>query len=140
MAESSYQPLAKAGGRDKPTVLRTLPSGSDDCEEAHNHYGREIFRGDISKAKDLLFTAKITSRSKEKELDVFLASNTAEEVCDFKVKASSRGGSCVIYAGGSSIHNCCRGYGKYMVTVHPNMDYAFIAALILMIDSMPNRV
>ncbi|KAK9289956.1 hypothetical protein L1049_008118 [Liquidambar formosana] len=68
------------------------------------------FLGEISqRPKILLFTAKITSRSKEKELDVFLASNTAEEVCDFKVKASSRGGSCVIYAGGSSIHNCCRG-------------------------------
>ncbi|KAK9290235.1 hypothetical protein L1049_008402 [Liquidambar formosana] len=106
----------------------------------------EGFRGDITKAKDLLFTANITSRAKAKRLDVFLASNTAQEVCDFNVKGSFWGGSCVIYAGESSTivaemrMKCsvrtCLGYGKYMVTVHPNMDYAFIVALIMIVETL----
>lgn len=62
-----------------------------------------MFRGQSSDLKDLLFTAKTSSVIQLKTtLNVFLAHNTREEVCDFKVKGSWTDRSCVIYAGESS--------------------------------------
>lgn len=65
---------------------------------AHSRW--QAFRGESTDAKDLIFTAKTHSIFYLKtKLDVFLANNTAEEVCDFKVKGSFSERSCVIYAG-----------------------------------------
>ncbi|KAK9289584.1 hypothetical protein L1049_007740 [Liquidambar formosana] len=117
---------------------------------AHSRW--KVFRGDSSDTdQDLLFSAKQSSFIQLKtKLDVFLASNTAEEVCDFKVRGSWWGGSCVIYAGDSStivaemhkkqsIQSLFLGKDKFMVTVHPNMDYAFIVALIVILDYIKNE-
>ncbi|KAK9290472.1 hypothetical protein L1049_008642 [Liquidambar formosana] len=113
---------------------------------AHNRW--QVFRGDSSEAKDLLFSAKQSSIIQLKaKLDVFLANNTAEEVCDFKVKGSWLERSCVIYAGESStvvaemhkkhtVQSVFLGKDKFMVTVHPNIDYAFIVALIVILDEI----
>lgn len=67
-------------------------------------HGRwQVFRGESTKPRDLLFSAKRSSLFQWKtKLDVFLANNTEEEVCDFKVKGSWSERSCVIYAGESS--------------------------------------
>jgi hypothetical protein len=67
-------------------------------------HGRwKVFRGDSTTSGDLLFSAKRSSMFQFKTtLHVFLANNTREDVCDFKVKATFAERSCVIYAGDSS--------------------------------------
>lgn len=68
---------------------------------AHDRW--QVFRGDSTESSDLLFSAKRSSIIQLKaKLDVFLANNTKEEVCDFKVKGSWFERSCVVYAGESS--------------------------------------
>lgn len=68
---------------------------------AHRRW--KVFRGDSSDDKDLLFSVKKSSMLQLKtKLDVFLASNTREDVCDFKIEGSWFERSCVIYAGESS--------------------------------------
>ncbi|KAB1221826.1 Protein LURP-one-related 15 [Morella rubra] len=68
---------------------------------AHSRW--EVFRGDSIDSEDLLFSARKSSMLQFKtKLHVFLANNTAEDVCDFKLKESWSQDSCVIYAGDSS--------------------------------------
>ncbi|GMP51418.1 hypothetical protein CsSME_00017652 [Camellia sinensis var. sinensis] len=65
---------------------------------AHRRW--QVFRGQSSDPKDLLFSVKKSSLIQFKtELDVFLAANTKEEVCDFKVKGSWLERSCAIHLG-----------------------------------------
>jgi len=60
----------------------------------------EAFRGESTNSKDLIFTLRKSSLLQLKtKLDVFLAGNTKEDVCDFKVKGSWLERSCIIYAG-----------------------------------------
>lgn len=67
------------------------------------HSRWQAFRGESTDSRDLLFNAKTHSVLYLKtKLDVFLAHNTTEEVCDFKVEGSWFERSCVIYAGDSS--------------------------------------
>jgi len=62
----------------------------------------QVFRGESTEMKDLIFSVKRSSFFQLKtKLDVFLANNTKEEVCDFKVKGSWFERSCVVYAGES---------------------------------------
>jgi len=67
---------------------------------AHDRW--QAFRGDSTDAKDLIFSLKRSSLIHFKtKLDVFLANNTKEDVCDFKVKGSWFERSCIVYAGES---------------------------------------
>lgn len=67
---------------------------------AHDQW--QVFRGESTELKDLIFSVKKSSVFQLKtKLDVFLANNTKEEVCDFKVKGSWFERSCVVYAGES---------------------------------------
>ncbi|KAL4311412.1 hypothetical protein GQ457_01G024250 [Hibiscus cannabinus] len=113
---------------------------------AHDRW--QVFKGESTDASDLLFSAKRSSMFQLKtKLDVFLANNTREEVCDFKVKGSWLERSCVVYAGESStivaqmhkkhtVESILIGKDKFMVTVYPNIDYAFIVALIVILDGI----
>lgn len=66
----------------------------------HNRW--EVYRGDSTNASDLLFTAKKTAVFQLRtELDVFLAGNTAQQACDFKVRGSYLERSCAFYLGNS---------------------------------------
>lgn len=68
---------------------------------AHDRW--EAFRGESTEEKDLLFTVKRSSLIQLKtKLHVFLANNTKEEVCDFRVEGSWLERSCIIYAGESN--------------------------------------
>ncbi|KAK8516034.1 hypothetical protein V6N13_093201 [Hibiscus sabdariffa] len=95
----------------------------------------------------LVLDAMDACASLKLKIDVFLANNTKEEVCDFTVKQSWLGRSCVIYAGESStivaqMHNkdtvesTLIGKDKFKVTVYPNIDYAFIVALFMILDAI----
>ncbi|MCL7041296.1 hypothetical protein MKW94_003623 [Papaver nudicaule] len=106
------------------------------------------YRGYSTNAKDLLFSVK---RSKclqfKTNLDVFLASNATESVCDFKIKQSYNHKSCVIYRGRSksiiaemhkqrTVRGGVFGNDTFSVTVHPNVDYAFVIALRVVLDEI----
>ncbi|KAF2305219.1 hypothetical protein GH714_003146 [Hevea brasiliensis] len=115
---------------------------------AHSRW--QVFRGESTDPKDLIFSAKTHSILYLKtKLDVFLAHNTEEKVCDFKVKGSFFERSCVIYKGDEdsativaqmqkkhTAQSILLGKDKFMVTVFPKMDYAFIVALIVILDDI----
>ncbi|TXG59033.1 hypothetical protein EZV62_016862 [Acer yangbiense] len=80
--------LRKKGRSYEGTNLRT---------SAHDRW--QVFRGE---SNDLIFTTKKPEMLQfNKNLDVFLARNTEERVCDFKVKGSWSEKSCVVYLGES---------------------------------------
>ncbi|OWM67075.1 protein LURP-one-related 15-like [Punica granatum] len=113
---------------------------------AHRRW--QVFRGESSDSEDLLFSAKKSSLIQYKtELDVFLAANTKEDVPNFKVEGSWLERSCTIYAGDSSmviaqmhtkhtVQKVVLGKDTFSVTVYPNIDRAFITALIVILEEI----
>ncbi|XP_068644497.1 protein LURP-one-related 10-like [Aristolochia californica] len=114
---------------------------------AHRRW--QAFRGDSTDSKNLLFSVKKASLIQlfKTQLDVFLASNTSEHTCDFHVKGSFFERSCTIYLGNSNVivaqmnkkytaKNIVLGKDAFGVTVYPYVDYAFITALIIMLDEI----
>ncbi|KAJ1696933.1 hypothetical protein LUZ63_005445 [Rhynchospora breviuscula] len=112
------------------------------------HQRWNVYRGDSKNQRDLLFTVKKTHIFQfNTELGVFLAGNTAEQHCDFKIEESWLGRSCTFYLGDSNIiiaqmsrqfeiRDVLLGRDTYRVTVYPNVDYAFIVAIIVIIDEL----
>ncbi|GER44281.1 hypothetical protein STAS_21184 [Striga asiatica] len=108
----------------------------------------QVFRGESTKANDLLFSVKRPSILQMKtKLHVFLASNTAEELCDFKIESSWFERSCVVYLGNSNNiiaqmkKNCnarciLTGKDSFSVTVYPNIDYAFVVVLVVLLEEI----
>lgn len=68
----------------------------------HNRW--EVYRGDSAHSCDKLFTVKKSSMLQlmKTEMDIFLAGNTAEQVCDFKIKGSYFDRSSAFYLGKSN--------------------------------------
>lgn len=111
----------------------------------------EVFKGDNTTASDLLFTVKKSSIFQLKtEMVVFFAGNTAEQVCDFKIKGSYFDWSCVFYLGNSetmiaqmnrkfTVSNVLLGKDTFCVTVFPNVDYVFIASLVVILDEIRRK-
>ncbi|KAI3849641.1 hypothetical protein MKW92_014118 [Papaver armeniacum] len=112
------------------------------------HRRWQVYRGDSSDSKDLLFSVKKSSLLQLKtSLHVFLASNTAEEACDFKIKGSFFERSCAIYAGDSNniiaqmrkkhtVQSIVLDKDTYQITVYPNVDYAFVVALCVVLNEI----
>ncbi|CAK8542069.1 unnamed protein product [Lathyrus sativus] len=112
------------------------------------HDGWEAYRGESTNAKNLIFTLKRSSLIQFKtKLDVFLASNTKKHVCDFRIKGSWLKRSCKVYAGESNnivakmhkkhtVKSILIGKDHFMVTVYPNVDYAFIVSLIVILNEI----
>ncbi|CAF2042338.1 hypothetical protein YC2023_107359 [Brassica napus] len=96
-----------------------------------------------------------SSSTKLDGLHVFLARNHEEEIPDFRVKATNHRGferSCVVYAGESDTivaqmqheqmqHEDVTASNTdiFTVTINPNVDHAFIASLVIILD-VYNRV
>ncbi|KAL9337036.1 hypothetical protein Peur_071524 [Populus x canadensis] len=111
------------------------------------HRKWEAFRGESKEEKDLLFTAKKSKLFQFKtELDVFLGNNKGE-VPDFKVKGGYSESSCSVLLGGSntmlaqmhrkhSLASTILDTDSFGVTVYPNVDYAFITALVVILDEI----
>ncbi|OMP07995.1 hypothetical protein COLO4_06872 [Corchorus olitorius] len=89
----------------------------------------------------------ILFKVKDQSVEDQIRNNTKEDVCDFKVKGSWSKKSCVIYVGETStivaqmhekhtVQNVLGGKDEFMVTVNPNIDYAFIVALIVALDGI----
>ncbi|CAN1134238.1 Protein LURP-one-related 15 [Linum perenne] len=112
------------------------------------HRRWQAYRGDSKDNKDLLFTVRKSSMMQLRtELAVFLAGNTKEEVPDFRVKGSFHQSSCVIYLGNTNkiIAQMYRGHSMatmlfeadhFRVTIYPNVDYAFIVSLVVILDEI----
>lgn len=64
------------------------------------HCRWQVFRGESTEPQDLMFSAKTSSVLYLKtKLHVFLANNTNEDVCDYRVEGSWFDRSCTIYVG-----------------------------------------
>ncbi|XP_021895206.1 protein LURP-one-related 15 [Carica papaya] len=110
---------------------------------AHRRW--QVFKGGSTDQKDLLFSAKKSSLIQLKtELFVFLAQNTSESACDFKVKGSWLERACTIYLGDSNtiigqmhkqhtVQSILLDKDSFAVTVYPHVDYAFIVALVIIL-------
>ncbi|RCV10144.1 hypothetical protein SETIT_2G089800v2 [Setaria italica] len=110
----------------------------------------EAFRGDSRDARDLLFTARRSPIFQVRtQMGVFLAPNTAWQgaACGFTMKCSYLDRSCDVYLGKSSTKiaqvrrqfsaaGVLLGKEKFSVTVFPNVDYVFIAALVVMLSDI----
>ncbi|KAJ6803647.1 protein LURP-one-related 10-like [Iris pallida] len=110
----------------------------------------KIFRGVSTDQKDLLFSVKKSKFIQLKtQLNVYLATNTSETVPDFQVRGNRHERSCTIYLGESNSNviiaqmreqytfkNVISGRDMFGVTVYPKVDYAFIAALIIILDDI----
>ncbi|URE07587.1 BTB POZ domain containing protein [Musa troglodytarum] len=115
------------------------------------HQRWRVFRGESTDSKDLLFSVKKSRLLQFKTtLHVFMASNTNEDACDFKIKGSYSERSCTVYLGESdsilaqmrrkyTVKNVLLGKDTFCVTVYPNVDYAFVASLILILDEINTR-
>ncbi|KAK9126781.1 hypothetical protein Scep_015627 [Stephania cephalantha] len=108
----------------------------------------KVFKGDSKASADLLFSAQRSSFFQYKtKLNVFLASNTTEAITDFKVKGSWFERSCKIYNGNAdtliaqmhkkvTASTVLLGKDTFMVSVCPNVDYAFVVALVVILDAI----
>ncbi|KAK8604906.1 hypothetical protein V6N13_082371 [Hibiscus sabdariffa] len=108
----------------------------------------QVFRGESTEENDLIFTVKRSSAIQFKsKLHVFLANNPTEDACDFRVEGSWFERSCTIFSGESntilaqmhkkySVESVVLGKDKFMVTVYPSVDYAFVVALVAILDGI----
>ncbi|KAJ6812555.1 protein LURP-one-related 10-like [Iris pallida] len=114
---------------------------------AHRRW--QAYRGDSSNSEHLLFSVKKSSLLQFKtHLDVFLAANTSESTCDFNIKGSYFERACTIFHGSSNnvivaqmkkhhtLQSIALGKDTFGVTVYPYVDYAFIVALIVILDEI----
>lgn len=136
--------------RDRRVLLDTsgLPVLSLQQKILSAHRRWEVYRGDSSDSKNLIFSVRKSSMLQFKtKLDVFMAANTKEDVCDFHIEGSWLERSCVIYAGESktivaqmhrkhNVQSVVLGKDTFAVTVYPNVDYAFIVALVVILDEI----
>ncbi|XP_071701059.1 protein LURP-one-related 15-like isoform X2 [Rutidosis leptorrhynchoides] len=105
------------------------------------------FRGDNTDYRHYLFTVKQSNGAQYKTLlDVFLASNRNQDVADFKVRGNWLEKRCAVFAGESTAtaaemnknHNVLTlcGEDAYIVKVYPNVDCAFIVALMVILNEI----
>ncbi|PIN01902.1 hypothetical protein CDL12_25587 [Handroanthus impetiginosus] len=112
------------------------------------HKRWQVFQGDSSGCGgDLLFTTKNSSLVDFKvELDVFLAGNKEERSWDFKAVGNWLEKSCVVYNKDSTpiaqmqkkhkLVSTAFGRDNFHVTVHPQVDCAFIVALVVILGEI----
>nr|GLL24381.1 protein LURP-one-related 15-like [Ipomoea trifida] len=110
--------------------------------------GWKVYRGESKEEKDLIFSARTSSAFQfTTNLDVFLAGNTSEQICDYKMKTSYAQSTCDIYVKPSSTliaemkkkvtaGSIFLGKDNFMVTLQPNVDQAFIVALIVILEEI----
>ncbi|KAL5712897.1 hypothetical protein ACHQM5_015020 [Ranunculus cassubicifolius] len=107
------------------------------------HKRHDVFKGNSSDERDLLFSVKKSSMIHNRiyGLDVILSPNTSREQVDtFRIEGSWLERSCAVFLGESpnilaQMHKANGVRNKdtdaFMVTVRPYVDYAFIIALIV---------
>ncbi|CAN6297283.1 unnamed protein product [Urochloa humidicola] len=108
----------------------------------------EVFRGDSTSRRNLLFTVvKPSPFQVRTKIYVFLAGNAREEAPDFVIRGSYHDGACTVSPGNSdaAIAQITRrntgqllGFGRniYTARINPGIDQAFILALTVILDEM----
>ncbi|XP_057808261.1 protein LURP-one-related 10-like isoform X2 [Salvia miltiorrhiza] len=108
----------------------------------------KVFRGEGQDKRDLIFIVERASIFQMKtKLAVFLAENKYEDVCDYTVQTSWFERSCQVNVGDSStklaqmrknswLDRLFSGEDRFEVMVYPNVDCAFIVALIVILDEI----
>ncbi|XP_023737771.1 protein LURP-one-related 10 [Lactuca sativa] len=127
---------------DKPIVTMRKKIMSE-----HDRWN--VFRGDSKSKSDMVFTTKTAHVFQSKtNVHVFLANKTgSKDVCDFKITGSWSKKNCTIYMGDTSTtiaqvnkmqssENIKLVKDKFMVTIYPNVDYAFVVTLIGIVEAM----
>ncbi|KAL1545428.1 protein LURP-one-related 15-like [Salvia divinorum] len=90
---------------------------------------------------------KSTVMMMKTKLSVFMAGNMEEEKCDFRIEGNRWESSCAIYAGQSdniiaqmhrqhSVTSILLGKDTFCVTVYPNVDHAFVVALVVILQQI----
>ncbi|KAI3742771.1 hypothetical protein L1987_60466 [Smallanthus sonchifolius] len=109
------------------------------------HRRWQAFRRDSTSAKDLIFSTKKTSLiQRVTELSVFLSDNKKEIVGDYKVVGDWKKRSCTVYSYDGStilaemhdkhIDSCIENdKDTYGISVSPNVDYALVVALMVIL-------
>ncbi|KAL1545427.1 protein LURP-one-related 15-like [Salvia divinorum] len=113
---------------------------------AHRRW--QVFRGESTDSKNMLFSVRKSSMIQFKtKLDVFMAANSKEDRCDFRIEGSWFERSCAIYAGDTnnviaqmhkkhSAQSILLGKDTFCVTIYPNVDHAFIVALVVILEEI----
>ncbi|WVZ05161.1 hypothetical protein V8G54_018507 [Vigna mungo] len=104
----------------------------------------KVFRGARRDPTQFLFSVKKVNRSNTPSdttmLNVFRAENIEERRNDFTVVIFGNRNSCTVYAGESisddAIVAQMTNTGFFIVDVNPNIDYAFIVALIMIVKDI----
>ncbi|KAL9315232.1 hypothetical protein ACSQ67_016233 [Phaseolus vulgaris] len=100
----------------------------------------KVFRGASTHSSELLFSVeKIKKSPGITKLNVFLAANNQEKRrrSDFRVIIFGDKRSCTVYAGESpNIVAKIQNNGGFNVVVDPNVDYAFIVVLLMIVNDM----
>ncbi|KAK7374030.1 hypothetical protein VNO80_07453 [Phaseolus coccineus] len=104
-------------------------------------HGRcKVFRGESTNPSELLFSVKKIKKSPGiTKLNVFLANNQGKKKrkSDFRVIIYGSKRSCIVYAGESpNIVAKMENNGGFNVEVNPNVDYAFIVVLLMIVKDM----
>ncbi|KAL9315231.1 hypothetical protein ACSQ67_016232 [Phaseolus vulgaris] len=102
-------------------------------------HGRcKVFRGESTHSSQLLFSVKKIKKSPGiTKLNVFLANNQEKIKSDFRVIIFGDKSSCTVYAGESpNIVAKMENNAGFNVLVNPNVDYAFIVALLMIVKDM----
>ncbi|KAI3771052.1 hypothetical protein L6452_02204 [Arctium lappa] len=113
------------------------------------HKQWKVYRGDSIANSDVIFSTENARVIQSKtNLIVLLGNNRMKKnACDFKIKGSWSKRNCTIYLGHSSMtiarmhtlqesENVRFAKDKFMLEVNANVDYAFVVALIAVIDAM----
>ncbi|CAI9298915.1 unnamed protein product [Lactuca saligna] len=127
---------------DKPIVTMRKKTMSE-----HDRWN--VFMGDSKSTSDMIFTTKSHHVIQFKtNVHVFLANQTgSKNICDFKITGSWSKKNCTIYMGDTSTtiaqvnkmpssENVKLVKDKFMVTIYPNVDYAFVVTLIGIVEAM----
>ncbi|BAT83967.1 hypothetical protein LR48_Vigan03g079300 [Vigna angularis] len=104
------------------------------------HERCKVFKGESTDSSQLLFSVKKINKSSSHgitKLNVFLANNQDKKKSDFRVIISGIKSSCIVYIGESpNIVAKMENNGGFKVLVYPNVDYAFIVALLMIVKDV----
>ncbi|CAI9298918.1 unnamed protein product [Lactuca saligna] len=127
---------------EKPIVLMRKKIMSE-----HDRWN--VFRGNSKSKSEMIFTTKTPDMMQSMtNVHVHLANKTrSKDVCDFKMTGNWSKRNCTIYMGDTSTtiaqmnkmqssENIKLVKNKFMVTIYPNVDYAFVVTLIAIVEAM----
>ncbi|QCE12032.1 hypothetical protein DEO72_LG10g3271 [Vigna unguiculata] len=117
----------------KNPIVTFYNKSSEECK---------VFKGESTDSSNFLFRVKKMKKSSTipsgiTKLNVFLAKNPDEEKSEFRVIIYGSKRSCSVYVGESpTIVAQVENNGGFKVSVNPNVDYAFIVALLMIVKDI----